>query len=194
MNIYDYLDPKSLKCGEYLILERNNFLAMEKDICNEIFIVIDGKIKISSYQQNGNEDIYNIIKKGEMFANILIFSPHNYYLGNVCALTKTIVLKITRFNLLDLLKTNDAFLNYFLACSALEALDTKIQLKMLTKPLEDRFLYYLSLHNNEIEKSIQELATILFVQRETLSRLISSLTKKNIIKRINKRIILLKNF
>ena len=56
---------------------------------------------------------------------------------------------------------------------------------------KERLLFYLHVNKNIIEyDSITSLARKLFMQRETLSRLLSQLEKENIIKRIDSRITL----
>lgn len=192
MDIKKYLNDNDNALGEILHYHKDEIIKKEKDICNEIFIILDGEIKISSYQLDGKEDIYNHFYKNDMFANVLIFSQHNYYLGNVIALKETKLIKFTREKLLRLFSTNALFLEHFLKINSKEALNTKIQLKILTKPLKERFIYFLSINNNTLTCSIQSLSEKLFVQRESLSRLISILVKEKVIKKEGKTITLLK--
>ena len=58
--------------------------------------------------------------------------------------------------------------------------------------IEERFIYYLYLNNNEVTfSSITNLASLLNIERETLSRLISKLVNKKLISKENNHIRLL---
>lgn len=193
MNIADFLTKEDYKLGEILIYKKNTCIKKEQDYCKEIFIVLEGEIKISSYQINGKEDIYNIINAGNMFANNLIFSDYNYYLGDVIALKDAKLFRIEKENFLNILQKNTAFLNAFCTISSQETIKEKLKIKILSKSnIEERFCYYLSLNNGTITSSIQSLADILFLQRPSLSRVISQLIARGIIKKENKTITLLK--
>ena len=67
------------------------------------------------------------------------------------------------------------------------------KIKLLSfKNIEERFIYYLYLNNNEITfSSITNLASLLNIERETLSRLISKLVNKKLISKENNHIRLL---
>ncbi len=194
MNLVSYLKKEDYKLGTILKYPKGSIIKQEQEICQEAYFVLKGEIKISSYQLNGKEDIYNIIKEQEIFANNLIFSDNNYYLGNVIALKDVELLKIDKEALLKILSNNLSFLKAYCENYAKEIIKEKIKLKiLLQKNIEERLCYFLNLNNGSINLSITKLSEILYLQRPSLSRVISSLIQNGIIKKEGKRITLLKD-
>ena len=73
-----------------------------------------------------------------------------------------------------------------------KALNARIQLLSLVNA-EERLFYYASKNNNQIIfKNVTTLAATLGVQRETLSRLLTSLVKRHLIKKEKGKITIIK--
>ena len=85
------------------------------------------------------------------------------------------------------------FLKAYLRLQSDNAKSLNDKIKLLSfKNIEERFIYYLYLNNNEITfSSITNLASLLNIERETLSRLISKLVNKKLISKENNHIRLL---
>ena len=161
----------------------------------EVGLLIDGEIKISTITYNDREETISLIKKGEWFGDILMFSPKPIYLGDVIANKKSQVLFFPKSELLDLLQKNKAFLEFYLQSISQKAYAIKQQNKLLAhKNLKDRILYYLNtqaMNHQVIIKSITTLAYELSIPRPSLSRSLKTLEDEGIIKR-NKKIIYIK--
>lgn len=190
MNIIDTLTQKDLNSLIIKKYKKDDVLFNELDVCNEIGLLIEGQLIIRSYLEDGTIVIYNEINTNESFGQNLIFSDSPIYKGNVVAVSDSKVIYINKKQLIKLLKNNDNFMFEYLKNQSnfTKSLNERIKLLSLTSA-KDRLLFYLYEHNNEIKyESISDLAEKLFLQRETLSRLISQLSKEKKIYR-NKNII-----
>ena len=173
---------------------KGNTIYHEGDRCESIGIVVSGKIDIVSYSFEGKEQIINSLKAGEIFGNNLLFSSEPIYRGNVIAKEKAVIAFISKDNLISLLQTNQEFLEQYLQAQSdkAKALTARIQLLSFTNA-EERLFYYASKNNNQIIfKNVTSLAATIGVQRETLSRLLTSLTKRHLIKKEKGKITVLK--
>ena len=177
--ISDLLTSNEKKLLNIIPYKEGETLFYENDTCEQIGIVLEGEMKISSLTFEGNEIIYNHLTKGSMFGNNLIFSSDNKYRGDVKAISKGKLGIISKDNLLKILMNNEAFLKEYLLINSefTKSLNTKIKLLSFDNALE-RFLYYLFINNNEIKfKNITTLAQSLYLSREATSRLISKMEK-----------------
>ena len=175
-------------------IAKGNTIYHEGDYCENVGIVISGKVDIVSYSFEGKEQVINSLKSGEVFGNNLLFSSEPVYRGNVIAKEKSVVAFINKENLVYLLQNNKEFLNLYLQAQSdkAKALTARIQLLSFTNA-EERLFYYASKNNNQIIfKNVTTLAATIGVQRETLSRLLTSLIKRHLIKKEKGKITILK--
>ena len=175
-------------------IAKGNTIYHEGDYCENVGIVISGKVDIVSYSFEGKEQVINSLKSGEVFGNNLLFSSEPVYRGNVIAKEKSVVAFINKENLVYLLQNNKEFLNLYLQAQSnkAKALTARIQLLSFTNA-EERLFYYASKNNNQIIfKNVTTLAATIGVQRETLSRLLTSLIKRHLIKKEKGKITVLK--
>ena len=104
MNILNLLNQNEKEKISYLNLKQNQILFHEGEECKSIFIIIEGQITILNYSLNGNEEIISILNKNDVFANALIFSNNNYYLGEIIATKPTKLAIINKNELISLLQ------------------------------------------------------------------------------------------
>ena len=164
-------------------IAKGNIIFHEGDNCESIGIIISGKIDIVSYSYEGKELLINSLKSGEIFGNNLLFSSSPIYKGDVIAKEKSVIAFINRENLIYLLQNNKEFLELYLQAQSDKAKLLTARIQLLTFPnVEERLFYYASKRNNVIEfKNVTTLAATLGVQRETLSRLLTTLIKRHLI-------------
>lgn len=175
-------------------IAKGNIIFHEGELCESIGIVVSGKIDIVSYSFEGKEQLINSLKVGEIFGNNLLFSSEPIYRGDVVAKEKSVIAFINRDNLVYLLQNNEEFLNLYLKAQSDKAksLTARIQLLSFTNA-EERLFYYASKNNDVIIfKNVTTLAATIGVQRETLSRLLTSLIKRHLIKKEKGKITILK--
>ena len=179
---------------KYLELDVKNreTLFFEGDECRKIGIVISGRLSIVSYYSDGKEVIYNILEKGEMFGNNLIFSSEPFYRGDVVADEESKVLLIDKEEFLKAISSNKEILELFLREQSDFSKSLNLKIKLLTiDSAKERILYYLTINKNIITyKSITKLAKILYLSREVVSRTIYKLEKDGLIEIKDKRIAL----
>ena len=184
-NILLALSKDEKKLLEVKSLKKNEILFREDDKCESVSIVVSGEVKISTTSFEGQELIYNILHKNDVFGNNLIFSDEPFYKGDVIATKECTIVIIKRENLIQLLQSNKEFMISYLNTQSnfSKKLNSTIKLLSYTSA-EERFRFYLFNNNGKIQyKSVSELASILHLQRETLSRLLTKLEKENVIKR-----------
>ena len=176
-------DEKNLL--EVKTLKKNEVLFREDEKCDCVSIVVSGEIRISSTTFDGHELVFNIIRKNDIFGNNLIFSDEPLYKGDVIATIDTTLVLIKRDNLIKLLQSNKEFMVCYLNIQSNFGKKLNSTIKLLSySSAEERLRFYLFSHNDRINfRSVSELASILHLQRETLSRLLTKLEKENVIKR-----------
>ena len=175
-------------------IAKGNIIYHEGDVCENIGIIISGKVDIVSYSFEGKEILINSLKAGDIFGNNLLFSSNPIYKGDVIAKEKCVVAFINKENLIYLLQNNKEFLNLYLNIQSDfgKALNARIQLLSFPNA-EERLMYFASKNNNVIEfKNVTTLAATIGVQRETLSRLLTSLIERHLIKKEKGKITFIK--
>ena len=175
-------------------IAKNNIIYHEGDVCENVGIVISGKIDIISFSLDGKEMVLNSLKAGDIFGNNLIFSSEPIYRGDIIAKEKCVIAFINKENLIYLLQNNRDFLRLYLKAQSDfgKSLNARIQLLSFTNA-EDRLFYYASKNDNVIIfKNVTSLAQQIGIQRETLSRLLTNLVKRHLIKKEKGKITVLK--
>ena len=190
-NILSTLTKEDQKLLEVKTLNRGEFLFREGQLCTNVAIVVSGQVKISSMNYSGSEVIFNVLSKGEMFGNNLIFSDEQTYKGDVVALKDSTIVLIRKDNLENILQSNKQFLLMYLNIQSNFGKKLNSTIKMLSfASAEDRFNYYLHESKGEIDfRTVTELADILHLKRETLSRVLTKLEKENAIRRSPHKIV-----
>lgn len=190
MNILNLLNQNEKEKISYLNLKQNQILFHEGEECKSIFIIIEGQITILNYSLNGNEEIISILNKNDVFANALIFSNNNYYLGEIIATKPTKLAIINKNELLFFLQNNKSFLECYINLIAEKTIKFTIKTKLLShKNIRSRILYYLEINNYSIKKNISFLAKELVLPRPSVSREISKMINEDIIYIKNNKII-----
>lgn len=192
MKIINYLNESEQKVIKINSYKKESYLFHENEECNEIGIVLEGSVEISTTLINGQEVIFRKLNKDDIFGMNLVFSLNNRYKGNIVAKTDCKVGFIKRLDLLKLLQKNDSLLLEYLKEQSNIGLESSEKIKLLSfSNAEDRLIYYLTINNNVVEyQTITLLAKELGIQRETLSRLITKLINKKVIKKTATKIIL----
>ena len=188
------LSKKEHKLVNGYQVTKNSVIAHEGDLCENVGIIVSGKVDIISYAFKGKEMLLNSLKAGDIFGNNLIFSSDPIYRGDVVAKEKCVIAFINKENLIYLLQNNQEFLQLYLKAQSDfgKSLNARIQLLSFTNA-EERLVYYASKNDNVIVfKNVTSLAQQIGIQRETLSRLLTSLVKRHLIKKEKGKITFLK--
>ena len=179
MELINCLTLKEKKLLKAVSLKKEEILFNENDRCEYVGIVESGIVTISSFSYNGNEIVFNLLKKGDIFGNNLIFTDTPFFKGNIIAKTRSTISLISKQNLIRILQENTDFLTAYLEYQSLFSQKLNSKIKLLSfDSAEERFLYFLFINKDEIHfGSVTSLASELSLKRETLSRLISKLVK-----------------
>ena len=184
-NILSLLTKEEQKLLEVKSVNRGAYLFREGELCSKVSIVVSGGVKIASMHYSGREVIFNILENGEIFGNNLIFSDEPFYKGDVVAVKDSTIVSINKEYLVHILQSNKEFLIAYLNVQSNFGKKLNSTIKMLSfNSAEDRLMYYLHENKGEvIYHSVSDLADILNLKRETLSRLLTMLEKENVVKR-----------
>ena len=175
-------------------IAKGNIIHHEGDVCENIGIIISGKVDIVSYSFGGKELLINSLKSGDIFGNNLLFSSSPIYRGDVIAKEKCVVAFINKENLIYLLQNNREFLDLYLNIQSDCGKSLNARIQLLSFPnAEERLFYYASKNNGVITfKNVTTLAATIGVQRETLSRLLTNLIERHLIKKEKGKITVIK--
>ena len=184
-NILSLLTKEEQKLLEVKTVDKGTYLFREGELCSKVSIVVSGGVKIVSTHYSGNEVVFNTLENGEMFGNNLIFSDNPFYKGDVITTKDSTIVSIAKEYLENILSSNKKFLIAYLNIQSNFGKKLNSTIKMLSmSSAEDRFMFYLRENKDEVTyHTITELAEILNLKRETLSRLLTKLEKENIIRR-----------
>ena len=175
----------------YQECKKNETIFKEGQSSSNMFFVIHGQFKIYKTSPKGKEQILHIMKSGDMLAEAAMFEGKNYP-ANCAAIEPGALLSIGRDDFIKLIKTEPQIALNLLAIQAK-------RLKVLTKQIENLSLHETSqkLENYLLENSVggiftmtismSELANLLGVTRENLSRTFSQLVKDRVIEETSKK-------
>ncbi|CUS97060.1 CRP/FNR family transcriptional regulator, anaerobic regulatory protein [Candidatus Kryptobacter tengchongensis] len=207
VSIFEELPERDLekiaKLGTRKVFSKGNVILMEDEIGSALFIIINGKVKVSRLDETGREVILSILGPGEVFGEMSLLDGLKRS-ATVSALTDTEVLIIYRDDFLNLLNKHPQ-----IAISLLRELTQRLrkadmQIKSLSlKDAEGRIGCVLIMLADDLGKMYkghviveglptqQDLANMAGTSRETVSRILSKFEKNGLIKIEGKKLIIL---
>lgn len=192
MNILDLLNEQERKFLAYHQIKKGDVFLKEGDNPHNVYFVISGIVKISSFSSHGDEELINILQQGDIFANALAFSGTHLY-GDVIAMDNAVVASIDESSIIEIFSTNQAFLKAYLNILSEKTISLQMRVKLLSKrTIEERLIFYLETHNRKLKKNISTLSMILLCPRPSLSRSVSKLKREGIIGEKNHYLYLIK--
>ena len=192
--ILNVLSKKEHQMVKGYQIAKGNVIYHEGDVCENVGIIISGKVDIVSYSFQGKEMVINSLKAGDIFGNNLLFSSNPIYRGDVIAKEKCVIAFINKENLIYLLQNNRDFLDQYLQIQSDFGKSLNARIQLLSFPNAEERLFYFASKNNGviIFKNVTSLAATIGVQRETLSRLLTNLIERHLIKKEKGKIVVLK--
>jgi CRP-like cAMP-binding protein len=207
VSIFEELPERDLEkiaqLGTRKTFSKGNVILMEDEIGSALFIIMDGKVKVSRLDETGKEVILSILGPGEVFGEMSLLDGMKRS-ATVSALTDTEVFIIYRDDFLNLLNQHPQ-----IAISLLKELTQRLrkadmQIKSLSlKDAEGRIGCVLMMLADDLGKMYkgqviveglptqQDLANMAGTSRETVSRILSKFEKRGLIKVEGKKLIIL---
>ena len=183
--------------------KKSNIILFEEDPGDSLFIIKEGKVKITRLSEGGKEVILSILGEGEFFGEMSLLDGESRS-ANVIALSDCEVFVLKRDNFLNILKSTPQ-----IAITLLEELANRLR-------KSDQQIEYLSLADAENRVAItilriaeesgtfkmgqvtieelpmqQDMANMSGTSRETISRVLSEFAGKGFIERKGKKLIIL---
>lgn len=207
VSIFEELPERDLEkianLGTRKTFLKGSVILMEDEIGSALFIIIDGKVKVSRLDETGREVILSILGPGEVFGEMSLLDGMKRS-ATVSALTDTEVLIIYRDDFLNLLNKHPQ-----IAISLLKELTQRLrkadmQIKSLSlKDAQGRIGCVLIMLADDLGKMYkghviveglptqQDLANMAGTSRETVSRILSKFEKMGLIKIEGRNLIIL---
>ena len=185
---YDNLDFEPLKVSEQEIL------FFETEELTHVYQIQEGYIKMVKYLENGDERIIGIMVPGDFIALLAVLQNKKTYLATAVPLSKIIVKKIKKEEVLKKYQSSDLFRDRCLTCAVTRSntfhnhLVNSANLDIKEKVVNSLKLLYEKFGRFEGGKQILDLpfskivlANFIGIRRETLSRTIAKLSEEQII-------------
>ena len=177
--------------------EPEDTIAYCGDKCDELSLILEGRIRGEMTNYNGKITVISEIKAPDTFAEDFIFADQNKLLIRIIANTKTKILVIYKTDLLKLLHSNQKFLENYLKITSnrFVVVTKKIKFLMIKTVKEKLANYILDLEEENkgktsfrLGKTHEELAALFGIIRPVLTRNLLQLKKDSIIEIKNKEI------
>jgi len=170
-------------------LNKGEFIFSEGDEGNGFFVVIDGQVKIFKLSPEGKEQILHILGPGESFGQVAMFAGRSFP-ANAGAIAKSHLLFFPRNAFKGLISGDPQLAMQMLGVLSMRLRQFTIQIENLSlKEVPGRLASYLLYLADEQEKEDQvdlpiskgQLASLLGTIPETLSRIFSKMSSRDLI-------------
>ena len=189
--IAKYLTEVDFKIKEY---KKNEIVFFRGDILKKIIIIVKGTARGEMQKFNGDTIVINQMKAGEVLASAFLFGKNNVFPVDLIALENSEFLFLDKEKYLDLIQSDKRLLLNFIReiSNKSQYLSKRIWFNFTHKTIEEKVLSYIK-ENAQDDKikflpSISALAKKFEVTRPALSREISSLCKRKILKKIENNV------
>ena len=185
------LTEADFKIKEY---KKNEIVFFRVNILKKIIIIVKGTARGEMQKFNGDTIVINQMKAGEVLASAFLFGKNNVFPVDLIALENSEFLFLDKEKYLDLIQSDKRLLLNFIReiSNKSQYLSKRIWFNFTHKTIEEKVLSYIK-ENAQDDKikflpSISALAKKFEVTRPALSREISSLCKRKILKKIENNV------
>ena len=174
--------------------KRDEFIFLDGDKLDYVYLILSGFVKVSKTTQNGDERIFDIIGKNDFIGLVAALKEDENYIATAQALGDVVVKKIPLKQIKESFHSNAVFKDLCFKCTVTRTnLFQSHLFNNSSGHLEDKIMVTLeyltkkfgSYSNRgyilKLPFSKTVLASIIGVRRETLSRKLSEMKKRNII-------------
>ncbi|MCF7925991.1 MAG: Crp/Fnr family transcriptional regulator [Candidatus Izimaplasma sp.] len=181
---------KSLPYRE-ITIKKGAYLFHQGDPLTMMYYLRDGLVKVLKLHSNGEEKIFDIVGKNDFLALLAILQKKDLYPASAIALTDLILNVSTKADVLNAYTTNQPFKEACIDCASNRAIlfqdhlfqlsnastDDKI-IGVLTHLAQQLGTFKDDIYTVDIPLNQTDLANIINVRRETLSRKLTELKKQ----------------
>lgn len=184
------------------VYKKDNMILIEEEIGSTMFIILDGRVKISRISDDGREVILSILSEGDFFGEMSILDGQNRS-ANVVTLDDSKIMVIRREDFLQMLHDYPQIAINLLKELAQRLRRSDAQIKSLslqnaTGKVASTLLRIADdsgkIHLGQVEiprlPPQQDLANMAGTSRETISRVLKSLTKQGYLRKEGSRLII----
>ena len=193
-NLTDYEIEPILNIAKNRKYRQNTHIFMQGDPMTNVYFIHSGKVKIYRTDQDGREQIVNVLKEGEMFPHQGFFRDDDYPAHAVVAEDATLIyIPIHMFEEILITNPKISIKIFRVLGNILVDLQNRLEEKILYNTYEQIILLLLRLaksHGEAINDEAmrittnftnRELANMIGSSRETVSRTLTQLKKENLI-------------
>jgi CRP/FNR family transcriptional regulator, cyclic AMP receptor protein len=206
VNLYTILCPhKVRKMGdkhEFLTYKRDQFIYMPDDAATHIYMIVNGRVKIGHYLENGDEVISAILTKGEIFGELAMAGEEKRR-GFAQAMDELTICPLTTSELKDLMVEDKELSFKILKLIGLRIMKLERKLELLVfKDARTRIIEFLkdaaAWKGTKVgfETMIQtrlthkDIASLTGTSRQTVTTILNDLKEKNLINFNRKQILI----
>lgn len=169
--------------------DKGEIIFLEGDEGNGFYVVADGKVKIFKSSIDGKEHILHIYGPGNPFGEVPVFSGKKFP-ANAQAILKSHLLFFPRTAFVELITTNPSLAMNMLAVLSMRLREFTVQIENLSlKEVPGRLASYLIYLADEQKSGTNiflpiskgQLASLLGTIPETLSRIFTKMSSRNLI-------------
>lgn len=186
--------------AEYKSYDDGERIFSENDIPNFHYFIIEGKVKLNNYIENGKEFIHAILSENCSIAESYLFCDKRYSI-NAYTISKVKLLRTPKVCFIALLNENPSYYSEILRCSAKFIHSQLIMMQTIAiQSPEVKIKIFLDLFKenqvSQYEKSFllqlpltrQQLASFTGLSVETVIRAIKNMEKNGVVKIQNRKI------
>lgn len=212
VNLFGMLCPHKFKAykakHDFDAYKKSDYIYIEEDSANKIYLIEKGKVKIGYYNENGGEVIKAILSKGELFGEkaILGMNKRDEFAQSIDNETSICPVDVNKMHYLMRNNQKFSFKIYKFIGFKLKKLERRLQL-LLFKDAKTRLLEFLDElcadYGHNCEKTgddiikhpytQKDIASLIGISRPTLNTLMNDLKLENIIDFNRKEIRIFKN-
>ncbi len=194
---------KIARASSKQLYRKDNMILIEEEIGSTMFIILNGRVKISRISEDGREVILSILSEGDFFGEMSILDGETRS-ANVVTLEDSEILVIRREDFLQMLRDFPQIAINLLKELAHRLRRSDSQIKSLslqnaTGKVASTLLRIADdsgkIHLGQVEipklPPQQDLANMAGTSRETISRVIKSLSEKGYLKKIGSKLIIM---
>lgn len=174
--------------------KKSEFLFLEKEKADKLYIVHSGKIKVGKNTEDGSELTFQIAKEGDIIGEVMLFNENTTYLTFASVLEDAVVGYVDKSKIERELKNNSELCVEYIKWMGENLLKTQTKIRDLIMYGKKGALYSTLIRMSNsygkvtqngivIELSItnKELSDLCGTTRESVNRMLSELKKQNII-------------